>query len=82
MVNCTHDSMTKVYNRVLTTLTYIWGPMFNDWVNAQESHLSDRTDVTKPNHVCEDDEVLWTEFETAFANTWTDTSKSKTRTIN
>ena len=23
MVNCTHDSMTKAYNRVLTALTYI-----------------------------------------------------------
>ena len=40
--------------------------MINDWVNAQESQLSDHTDTTKPNHVREDDEVLWTEFETAF----------------
>ena len=39
--------------------------MINDWVNAQESQLSDHTDTTKPNHVREDDEVLWTEFETA-----------------
>jgi hypothetical protein len=55
MVNRTHDSMTKAYNRVLTALTYIWGPMINKWVNAQESQLSDHTDTTKPNHVCEDD---------------------------
>ena len=51
--------------------------MINDWVNAQESHLSDRTDTTKPNYVCKDDEVLWTEFDTAFTNAWTDTSKKK-----
>ena len=77
MVNCTHDSMTKAYNRVLTALTYIQGPMINDWVNAQESHLSDHTDTTKPNHVGEDDEVLWTEFEMAFTDAWTDTSKKQ-----
>ena len=39
MVNRTHDSMTKAYNRVLTALTYIWGPMVNDWVNTQENNL-------------------------------------------
>ena len=30
MVNRTHDSMTKAYDRVLTALTYIQGPMVND----------------------------------------------------
>ena len=77
MVNRTHDSMTKAYDRVLTALTYIHGPMINDWVNAQENKLIARTDTTKPNHVCEDDEVLWAEFETAFHDTWTDTSKKQ-----
>ena len=77
MVNRTHDSMTKAYNRVLTALTYIRGPMINDWVNSQESQLSNRTDTTKPNHVHEDDEVLWMEFETAFTDAWTDTSKKQ-----
>ena len=69
--------MTKAYNRVLTALTYIRGPMINDWVNNQEKNLIARTDTTKPNHVCEDDEVLWAEFETAFHNAWTDTSKKQ-----
>jgi hypothetical protein len=40
LVNCTHDSMTKPFNRVLTALTYICGPMINDWVNSQELHLA------------------------------------------
>ena len=31
--------MTKAYDRVLTALTYIWGPMVNDWVNTQEGNL-------------------------------------------
>ena len=77
MANRNHDSMTKAYDRVLTALTYIRGPMINDWVNTQENNLITRTNTTKPNHVCEDDEVLWAEFETAFHDTWTDTSKKQ-----
>ena len=77
MVNCTHNSMTKAYDRVLTALTYIRGPMVNDWVNTQEKNLVTRTNTTRPNHVREDDERLWTEFETAFQNAWTDTSKKQ-----
>ena len=77
MVNRTHDSMTKAYDRVLTALTYIRGPMINNWVNTQENNLITRTDTTKPNHVREDDEVLWAEFETAFHDAWTDTSKKQ-----
>ena len=77
MVNHTHDSMTKAYDRVLTTLTNIQGPMINNWVNTQESNLIARTDTTQPNYVHEDDEVLWAEFKTAFNNAWTDTSKKQ-----
>ena len=77
MVNCTHNSMTKAYDRVLTALTYIRGPMVNDWVSTQENNLVARTDTTKPNHVREDYEILWTEFETAFHDAWTDTSKKQ-----
>ena len=77
MVNRTHDSMTKAYDRVLTALTYIRGPMINDWVNTQENNLINRTDTTKPNHVREDDKVLWAEFETVFHDAWMDTSKKQ-----
>ena len=77
MVNCTHDSMTKAYDQVLTALTYIRGPMVNNWVNTQENNLVTHTDTTQPNHVCEDDEVLWTKFEMAFNNAWTDMSKKQ-----
>ena len=77
MVNRTHNSMTKAYDRVLMALTYIRGPMINDWVNTQENNLIACTNTTKPNHVREDDEVLWAEFETAFHDAWTDTSKKQ-----
>ena len=77
MVNCTHNSMTKAYDRVLTALTYIRGPMVNDWVNTQENNLVTRTNTTRPNHVRKDDEVLWAEFEMVFHDAWTDTSKKQ-----
>ena len=51
--------------------------MVNDWVNTQENNLVTRTDTTCPNHVREDDKVLWAEFETAFHDAWTDTSKKQ-----
>lgn len=41
LVNHTHNSMVKLFNRVLTVLTYIRGPMINDWVNSQEQKLAD-----------------------------------------
>ena len=77
MVNCTHDAMKVPYDRVLTALTYIRGPLINDWVDQQEKKLAERTDTTKHGHVQESDEVLWGEFETAFLAAWTDTSKKQ-----
>ena len=77
MVNRTHDSMTKAYDRVLMALTYIRGPMVNDWVNTQENNLVTRTNTTCPNHVCKDDERLWMEFERVFQDAWMDTSKKQ-----
>ena len=77
MVNRTHEAMKTPYDRVLTALTYIRGPLINDWVEQQEKKLIDRTDTTKCGHVQESDEVLWNEFETAFLAAWTDTSKKQ-----
>jgi hypothetical protein len=77
LVNCTHDSMTKPFDQVLTTLTYIQGPVINNWVNSQEEHLAECTDITKRRWVHETDEVLWQEFEAVFQSAWTDTSKKQ-----
>ena len=41
MVNCTHDAMKVPYDHVLTALTYIRGPLINDWVDQQEKKLAD-----------------------------------------
>ena len=77
MVNRTHEAMKVPYDRVLTALTYMRGPLINDWIDQQEKKLAARTDTTKRGHVQETDEVLWNEFETAFLNAWTDTSKKQ-----
>jgi hypothetical protein len=49
--------------------------MVEDWVNAQDEELEQCTDNTKPGSVCENDEILWQEFEAAFKGAWTDTTK-------
>jgi hypothetical protein len=77
LVNRMHNSMTKPFDQVLMALTYIRGPMINDWVNSQEEHLAKRTDITKRGWVHKTNKVLWQEFEAAFQAAWTDTSKKQ-----
>ena len=40
LVNCTHDTMKIPFDRVLTALTYMRGPLINDWVDQQEKKLA------------------------------------------
>ena len=70
--------MDRPFDWVLTALTYIRSPMIDDWVNAQETHLTDRTNPMGTNPVLEMDEVLWAEFKMAFRDAWTDMSKKQT----
>ena len=77
MVNRSHDSMKVPYDRILTALTYMRGPLINDWVDQQEKKLAKRIDTSTTNWVAETNEILWTEFETAFLAAWTDTSKKQ-----
>ena len=77
MVNRNHESMKVPYDRVLTALTYMRGPLINDWVDQQEKKLAKRIDTSTTNWVVETNEILWTEFETAFLAAWTDTSKKQ-----
>ena len=77
LVNRAHDAMRVPFDRVLTTLMYMRGPLINDWVDQQEKKLAARIDTSKRGHVQEDNEILWNEFETSFLATWTDTSKKQ-----
>ena len=77
MVNRTHEAMKVPYDRVLTALTYMRGPLINDWIDQQEKRLDARVNTTKRGHVQETDEILWNDFEAAFLTAWTDTSKKQ-----
>ena len=71
--NRNHPAMTLPFDCVLMALSYIRGPLVDDWVDAQETHLTTRTNTTQTTHVQETDPVLWTEFATAFKDAWKDT---------
>jgi hypothetical protein len=75
LLNRNNDSISIPFFRVLTALSYIKGPLVEDWVNACDIELEKRTDLTKPGSVRENDEVLWNKFEVAFKAAWTDTTK-------
>ncbi|KAH8981475.1 hypothetical protein EDB86DRAFT_430169 [Lactarius hatsudake] len=70
--NRTHDSIINPYSRVGLACSYIRGPIVNDWVDLMERTLDDAVQRTV-NPIPETDEVLWTDFETAFKAAWTDT---------
>jgi hypothetical protein len=75
LLNRNNESISIPFFRVLTALSYIKGPIVEDWVNAQDEELERRTDNTRPGSVRESDEILWQEFEAAFKGAWTDTTK-------
>jgi hypothetical protein len=75
LLNRNNESISIPFFRVLTALSYIKGPMVEDWVNVQDKELEQCTDNTKPGSVRESDEILWQEFEAAFKGAWTDTTK-------
>ena len=40
LVNCTHKAMKIPFDQVLTALTYMHGPLINDWIDQQEKKLA------------------------------------------
>jgi hypothetical protein len=76
-LNRKNESISIPFYRVLTTLSYIRGPIVEDWVNSQAGLLECRVDTSQTPHVAETDEILWDEFETSFQSTWKDTAKTQ-----
>jgi Retrotransposon gag protein/Zinc knuckle len=60
------------YARVATALSLIRGPKVDDWVDEQLNDLE-----LKICTMLHNDETLWTEFETAFMDAFTDTAKKE-----
>lgn len=69
--------MSNPFNQVLTVLSYIKGEHVEDWVNSQAEKMEQRLITTHPDHVCDDNEVLWTDFQTAFQSAWKDGAKTQ-----
>jgi hypothetical protein len=70
LLNRNNESISSPFFRVLTALSYIKGPLVEDWVNAQDEELERRTDSTKPGSVRENNEILWNEFKASFKAAW------------
>jgi hypothetical protein len=77
LLNRNNESISNTFFRVLTALSYIKGPMVEDWVNSQAETLERCVDTTRIPHVAETDEVLWTEFESDFKSAWKDTARTQ-----
>ena len=77
LLNRNNDSMSVPFYRVLTMLSYIWGPLVEDWANSQDTWLKGHIDMTKPNHVTDTDKILWTKFKDSFKAAWKDTAKTQ-----
>jgi hypothetical protein len=76
MLNQQNDTMSTPFYHILTALSYIKGPIVEDWVNTIDKELEQRTDTTILGHVTETDKILWDEFEAAFKSAWKDTTQS------
>jgi hypothetical protein len=77
LLNRNNKAISTPFYRVLTVLSYIQGPIVEDWVNTRAIELEKRVDTATPHHVAKTDEVLWQEFETAFKSAWGDTAKTQ-----
>lgn len=78
LLNRNNDAMSNLFNRVLTALSYIRGPIVDDWVSAQDRKLE--RCLLAANHVdyvSDTTEQLWTDFETAFKTAWKDSERTQ-----
>jgi len=77
LLNRNNESINVPFYRVLTALSYIKGPLVEDWVNAQSEELEKRIDTSRHGYVTETNEILWQEFESAFRSAWKDTARTQ-----
>lgn len=61
LLNRKHKSYSIPFYCVLTALSYMWGPLVEDWVNTQDKMLEKLVDLSSPTPISETDEVLWDE---------------------
>jgi len=71
-MNPNAEVMTNPYRRTMTFLSYIRGPLVDDWVQEQAQWLIDQTTV----EVLQTEENLWNTIDTRFRQAYTDTAES------
>ena len=71
-----NEVMPTPHYRVMQHLSLIKGPLVDDWKADQIANLVEKTTCAN-NPIGHDKNVLWTEYETAFNNTFTDTTKKQ-----
>jgi Retrotransposon gag protein len=72
IMNPLTDVMKQPYAHVATALSLIRGPKVDNWVDEQLKELEQ-----KARTISRSDKTLWTDFEAAFATTFTDTAKKE-----
>ena len=77
LLNRNNDTIANPFNRVLTALSYIKGPLVEDWVSAQDRCLERCLDPLHADYVPDTSETLWLEFEIAFKSAWKDSEKTQ-----
>ena len=77
LLNQNNDAISNPFNRVLTALSYIKGPLVEDWVSAQDQRLERCLDPLHADYVPDTSEVLWLEFKTAFKSAWKDSERTQ-----
>jgi len=71
-MNPNADVMTNPYRRTMTFLSYIRGPLIDDWVQEQAQWLVDQM----TGGVLQTEENLWRTIDTRFRQAYTDTAES------
>ena len=75
-LNANHKVMRSPYLRTMLVLTLIKRPLVDDWASDQVQALKEKvTRVIAP--IGQDQEVLWTDFVTAFDSNYTDGTKKQ-----
>jgi len=75
-MNPNNEIMCTPYYRVMQHLSLIKGPLVNDWKQDQIADLVKKTTHAQ-NPLGYDKEVLWTAYQTAFDDAFTDTTKKQ-----
>jgi len=68
--------MRSPYLRTMLVLTLIKGPLVDNWASDQVQALKEKVTQTI-NLISQDQEVLWTNFVTAFDSNYTDVTKKQ-----